>query len=399
MALLLTSLLAGLASAIPHPSSSSFSTPSTPTPAAHCTVRPNGQLPSQPPVDFHFSGNVRTYYIAAEETEWDYAPSGWDNWLGVPIHASIRAKIADYLSTPLITKWKKAVYRGYTDASFSEKTVQPPWQGIQGPTIRAEVGDMVEILFLNNLATHYASMHSMGLAYSKENEGSIYELTNETFTGDAVPPGACVLYKWVVPESAAPNDDEPATMHAYHSYVSMQEDMNAGLIGPQMTYQRGKMTETMKRYREFPVLLEGTDESKSFFAAENAKRAGQNVTVDYDKSFSELMQYGNVSVWKPQMTNLLSSTKYDDAPTFYALNGMILGNLPTFEMCLNDEVIWYLYGKCRFTLLNGGESLIACRPRRRPPQLPHARQRLRLQRQQDERNQYAPFSPKPCSTY
>lgn len=45
------------------------------------------------------------------------------------------------------------------------------------------------------------------------------------------------------------------------------------------------------------------------------------------------------------MTNLLSSTQYDDAPTFYSLNGMILNNLPTFEMCLNDEVIWYVYGK------------------------------------------------------
>jgi hypothetical protein len=43
----------------------------------------DGQLPSTVPLDFHFSGNVRRYYIAAEEVEWDYAPTGWDNWLGV----------------------------------------------------------------------------------------------------------------------------------------------------------------------------------------------------------------------------------------------------------------------------------------------------------------------------
>ena len=45
------------------------------------------------------------------------------------------------------------------------------------------------------------------------------------------------------------------------------------------------------------------------------------------------------------MTSLLSSTKFDAAPEFYALNGYVFGNLPTFEMCLNDEVIWYVYGE------------------------------------------------------
>ena len=340
--------LAGLAAAIPHasssasPASSSLATPTAP----HCKHLPDGTLPSPTPIDFHFSGNVRTHYIAAEEIDWDYAPSGWDNWLSVPIHLSPRAQDADYTSTSLGTKWRKAVYRGYTDASFVEKTEEPAWQGLQGPTIRAEVGDMVEILFTNKMSTHYASMHSMGLSYSKANEGSIYEFGNDTHTADAVPPGGCVLYKWVVPESAAPSKGEPATTHAYHSFISVQEDFNAGLVGLQMTYQRGMMAETMRRYREFPVLLQGIDESASFLAAANAQRDGQkNATVDYESSFSELRQYGNESVWKPQMTNLLSSTKFDAAPEFYALNGYVFGNLPTFEMCLNDEVIWYVYGE------------------------------------------------------
>jgi len=29
------------------------------------------------PSNFEFSGNVRTYYVAAEQIEWNYAPSGW----------------------------------------------------------------------------------------------------------------------------------------------------------------------------------------------------------------------------------------------------------------------------------------------------------------------------------
>lgn len=48
-----------------------------------CTATLDGKLPSFTPSNFQFSGNVRRYYIAAEETEWDYAPTGWDNWLGV----------------------------------------------------------------------------------------------------------------------------------------------------------------------------------------------------------------------------------------------------------------------------------------------------------------------------
>jgi hypothetical protein len=41
----------------------------------------NGSVPYGP--GFNFSGTIRRYYVAAEEIEWDYAPSGWDNWLGV----------------------------------------------------------------------------------------------------------------------------------------------------------------------------------------------------------------------------------------------------------------------------------------------------------------------------
>lgn len=55
---------------------------------ASCSAAMDGQLPSPSPPGFNFSGNVRRYYIAAEEVEWDYAPTGWDNWLGVRWHTS-----------------------------------------------------------------------------------------------------------------------------------------------------------------------------------------------------------------------------------------------------------------------------------------------------------------------
>lgn len=179
----------------------------------------DGKLPSTVPSDFHFSGNVRRYYVAAEEVEWNFAPTGWDNWMGVPIDLSPRAK----RYTTHNTTYLKALYRGYTDSSFSQKTEQPPWQGTQGPTLRAEVGDMIEIMFVNKMSRNYATMHSMGLAYSKMSEGADYPgqpmagKNSSIPLGDAVPPvdggigpGECVVYKWLASDIAGPNDGEPA---------------------------------------------------------------------------------------------------------------------------------------------------------------------------------------------
>ena len=312
-----------------------------------CAGGLNGRLPDQTPIDFNFSGNVRRYYIAAEEIIWDYAPSGWDNWLGLPVNLSPRAQAAGY--TKYGTKWNKAVYRGYTDAGFTEKSPQPEWQGIQGPTIRSEVGDLIEILFSNKLTSNFASIHSMGLAYSKENEGALYPNATSLdpqfapSRGDAVPPGGCAVYKWVVPESSAPSPTEPSNMHGYHSYVSEAEDVFAGLIGPQMTYHRGKMNETISKYREFPILFLGIDESSSFLSGVNSAML-KNVTGNYSIP-SDLFKYGNQSHWLPQVVNLLDSQNFDDAPTFEVVNGWVYSNNPAFKMCQNDNVIWYVYGK------------------------------------------------------
>lgn len=178
---------------------------STSANGAACSVSMNNELPSPTPITFNFSGNVRRYYIAAEQVSWNYAPTGWDNYMGLPIDVSPRAQEAGY--TQRLT-WEKALYRGYTDATFTKPTTEPPWQGALGPTIRAEVGDLIEILFVNRLTENYASMHSMGLMYTKPDEGGDYP--NNTAPGqespftvsEAVPPGGCNVYKWMVDDDS-----------------------------------------------------------------------------------------------------------------------------------------------------------------------------------------------------
>lgn len=105
------------------------------------------------------------------------------------------------------TKWLKALYRGYTDATFTNLTPMPPWQGTLGPTIRSEVEDLIQIMFVNRLTENYATMHSMGLQYTKsDGEGAAYPnntapgenvvLTPSNAVPPAVAPGSCVVYKW-----------------------------------------------------------------------------------------------------------------------------------------------------------------------------------------------------------
>lgn len=52
-------------------------------------------------------------------------------------------------------------------------------------------------MFVNKLDHFFSGMHSMGLWYTKEDEGAIYwNGTNSVALGQAVPPGECFVYKW-----------------------------------------------------------------------------------------------------------------------------------------------------------------------------------------------------------
>lgn len=58
------------------------------------------------------SGQVRIYYIAADEVDWDYLPGGYDHVLDRPYVDS--AFFADADARPVSTKYRKALFREYT---------------------------------------------------------------------------------------------------------------------------------------------------------------------------------------------------------------------------------------------------------------------------------------------
>ena len=47
--------------------------------------------------------------------------------------------------------YTKASYEEYTDSTFSVKKEKPKHLGFLGPVIRAEVGDVIEVVFKNNV--------------------------------------------------------------------------------------------------------------------------------------------------------------------------------------------------------------------------------------------------------
>jgi hephaestin len=120
-------------------------------------------------------GKTRVYYIAADELIWDYAPSGINQITGKPFD-EFQQMFTKPGPQQIGSKSKKALFREYTDATFStlkKRSPEEEYLGFLGPVIRAEIGDSIRVVFRNN-GTHPYSMHPHGVIYDKSSEGSGY---------------------------------------------------------------------------------------------------------------------------------------------------------------------------------------------------------------------------------
>jgi FtsP/CotA-like multicopper oxidase with cupredoxin domain len=120
-------------------------------------------------------GVVRTYYIAAEEVLWDFAPDDSNNVTGDAFTEDENVFVQNGPSR-IGDTYRKALYRAYTDATFQTPAALPPSEehlGMLGPVIRAEVGDTIKVVFRNNTSIP-ASIHPHGVFYTKGNEGAPY---------------------------------------------------------------------------------------------------------------------------------------------------------------------------------------------------------------------------------
>lgn len=267
-------------------------------------------------------GVTRTYFIAADEVDWDYTPRG-RNLAGVPHGEMSEAEGPAALKHVV---YHKAVYQEYTDATFRTQKVRPQqWQhlGILGPLIRAEVGDSVRITFRNN--THLSlTMHPHGLAYKKDAEGALYrdETEGTVKADDLVPPGATYTYLWTVPERSGPAAmDVSSVLWMYHSHFVESTDINTGLIGPIIVTRRGaaRADGSPKDVdREFVTDFSVFDETDSWFYEGNAGSQRRQVRL---KSTNPVLREQNL---------------------MYSINGYIEGNITGLIMRKGERVRWYL---------------------------------------------------------
>jgi FtsP/CotA-like multicopper oxidase with cupredoxin domain len=291
-------------------------------------------LPQEAPMA---SGKTRTYFIAADEVLWDYAPAGRNRISGEPFDdvAKIWVERGPDRIGPV---YKKALYREYTDETF--RTLKPPgpaWEhlGILGPVIRAEVGDTIRVVFKNN-GRHPFTVHPHGVLYQKDSEGAKYDdgTPGASKRDDGVPPGGTHVYVWQVPERAGPGPGEPSTsLWMYHSHAHESRDVNAGLIGPLIITRRGMANAEAVPTdidREFVVAFAEIDENLSWYIDENIQTfTGKPETVKKPAGPSFIDPFGN--------SNLMET-----------MNGFIFGNGSMMTMREGERVRWYLMSSTNF---------------------------------------------------
>ncbi len=271
-------------------------------------------------------GKLRTYHIAAEEIDWDYAPGG--NVLQEPFCGDPEA-MPGKVPGRIGSRYKKALYQEYTDATFQRRQLRSPnWQhlGLLGPLLRAEVGDRIRVVFTNK--TRFpVSIHPHGVFYLKTSEGSGYNdrTRRADKKDDAVHAGEGFTYEWLVPERAGPGPNDPSSLvWLYHSHVQASKDSNAGLVGAIIITAKGKARPDGRPVdvdREFVTLFNIFDENQSWYS---------------DLNLKTYLGSTNAAVWKDpafRLTNLK-----------HAINGYIFANLPLMSMGQGERVRWYLVG-------------------------------------------------------
>ena len=274
---------------------------------------------------FQSDGTTRTYYISADQVDWNYAPAGMNEITGKPFD-----DVADtYVKTGpgrIGSTYEKCLYRGYTDGTFAHLKARAPedrYLGLLGPVIRAEVGDTIKVVF-RNTCPFPASVHPHGVFYAKSSEGAPY---NDGTHGakkadDAVPTGGTHTYVWEVPPRAGPGpDDGSSVMWMYHSHTDEVADTNAGLMGPMEITRRGMARPDGSPKdvdREIFALFSVMNENQSPFLDANIKRFAEPPAPDPDdEDFQE--------------SNLMHS-----------INGYVFGNQPMITMHRGEHVRWYV---------------------------------------------------------
>uniref|UniRef100_A0A8D0FNX3 Coagulation factor VIII n=1 Tax=Strix occidentalis caurina TaxID=311401 RepID=A0A8D0FNX3_STROC len=208
-----------------------------------------------------------TYYIAAEEMDWDYAPMK-----PVSLDRNITSLFLEAGPQRIGSKYKKVLFVEYEDATFKKRKVSDQLdKGILGPVIKGEVGDEFKIVFRNlasrpyNIYPHDITDLSLGCV-----------LPDKDLKDIPIPPGQSFTYSWRVTTEDGPTKADPRCLtRFYYSSINPVRDTASGLIGPLLICfkksmdQRGNQIMSDKTRL---VLFSVFDENRSWYLEENIRR-------------------------------------------------------------------------------------------------------------------------------
>ena len=282
-------------------------------------------------------GRTHTYYVAADEVLWDYAPGDSNKITGEP-WSPLDKEFVERRPDRVGKVYKKAIYHEYTDSTFRTIAPRPAaWAhlGLLGPLLRGSVGDTFRVVFRNN-GTHPYSMHPHGVIYDKDSEGAPYAdgTSGRDKADDGVPPGGTHVYLWPIPERAGPGPmDGTSVMWMYHSHVDEMLDVNAGLIGPMIITARGKAKadgSPLDVDREFMVIFAEFDENTTWYTKENFALAGLDMKkVPANPTFADPFYVANLRE---------------------TMNGLSFGYLPGLTAKKGEHVRWYVFALTGFEM-------------------------------------------------
>ncbi len=288
------------------------------------------------------SAKVREYWIAADEVDWNYVPSGINLMSGMPFTDDQLVFVGDSsdVGVPVVGPiYRKALYQSY-DPTFSTvldgATVRSPASGApnahlgaMGPTIRAEVGDRIVVHFRNN-SSFPTSIHPHGVLYTAAGEGAPYansgtngDETNSDPDDDAVPPGGSYTYDWGVPDRAGPAQHDASSIGwLYHGHTHETGDTNAGLVGAIIIYRSGELRGNGLPSgvdREFVTLFTVFNENASSLADFNLARAGIDPDSHPDP---DLLEESNL---------------------MHGMNGLLWGHNRGYNAKRGERIRWYVF--------------------------------------------------------
>ncbi|NWV23242.1 FA8 factor, partial [Origma solitaria] len=257
-----------------------------------------------------------TYYIAAEEMDWDYAPVK-----PVSLDRNMTSLYLEPGPQRIGSKYKKVVFVEYEDARFKKRKVSSQQdKGILGPVIKGEVGDQFKIVF-RNLASRPYNIYPHGLT----SVGPYYAMRpsqGKDVKDIPIPPGQSFTYSWSLTTEDGPTEADPRCLtRFYYSSIDPVRDTASGLIGPLLICykksmdQRGNqiMSDNMKL-----VLFSVFDENHSWYLKENIRRFCSDAA--------------HVDTKDPQ---------FYASNVMHTINGFVFDNLQP-KLCLNDVVYWYV---------------------------------------------------------